>query len=154
MNVAATRTAVWAGIGATAWLVACGAGGSSNPTASIQVDGTPLTVEVVDNDGTRALGLMYRESMPADRGMVFVYDDDAVRSFWMKDTRIPLSIAYVDYAGSILHIADMTPLNTNSVPSRYPVRYAIEVNRGWFAEHGVEVGDKVTGLKELPRTAK
>jgi uncharacterized membrane protein (UPF0127 family) len=100
-------------------------------------------------DALRAQGLMYRTSMPAGSGMVFVYDDEAPRSFWMKDTRIPLSIAFVSSSGRIVSISDMQPLNTTSVPSGAPARYAIEVNKGWFAEHDVAVGDMVMRVAEL-----
>jgi uncharacterized membrane protein (UPF0127 family) len=140
------------------WLVllsamACGAS-SKFPTGSVVVDGKALSVEVADDDALRAQGLMYRTSLPAGSGMVFVYDDEAPRSFWMKDTRIPLSIAFVGSSGRIVSISDMQPLNTTSVPSGAPARYAIEVNKGWFAEHDVAVGDMVEGLKDLPRSSK
>jgi len=89
---------------------------------------------------------MYRDSLPANSGMVFVYPDAKERSFWMKDTRVPLSIAYVDADGVIVHLADMTPLDTTGVPSEKPAMYALEMNKGWFATHDVTVGDRITGL--------
>ncbi|HMV69436.1 MAG TPA: DUF192 domain-containing protein [Myxococcota bacterium] len=130
--------------------VACG-GGDGLPQATIQLDGKALTVEIASTADQRARGLMFRDSMPADHGMIFVYTDDDERSFWMRDTRIPLSIAFLDRAGRVIHIADMQPLSTRGVPSHGAARYAVEVNQGWFASHGVEVGDKVEGLDALPR---
>lgn len=110
------------------------------------VDGHRITAEVADEPVERNLGLMYRDSLPTDHGMLFVYPDAAPRSFWMKDTRVPLTIAYVDAAGVIVHLADMIPLDTTAVPSGKPALYALEMNKGWFAKHDVTVGDTLTGL--------
>ena len=121
------------------------------PTQRITVDGHVILVEVADDAEERAQGLMYRDSMPADEGMLFVYDEVKERSFWMKNTRIPLAIAYIDDDGTIKHIAHMKPLDTKSTPSLYPVRYALEMNDGWFKKTGVNVGAKVT---ELPKPKK
>jgi uncharacterized membrane protein (UPF0127 family) len=128
-------------------LAACSARAATVP---LQVAGHPLSVEVADTPESRATGLMRRDQLPADTGMVFVYPDVAVRGFWMKDTRIPLSIAFLDNSGTIVRLADMKPFDTSRTSSLYPARYAIEVNLGWFAARGVEVGDKVTGLEALP----
>jgi uncharacterized protein len=89
---------------------------------------------------------MHRDHLAADSGMLFVYPDSAVRNFWMKDTRIPLSIAFIARSGEIVRIDDMTPFDTDRVSSLSPVPYALEMNRGWFAEHGVEAHDQVKGL--------
>ena len=91
--------------------------------------------------------MMYRDSLGADSGMLFVYTDDAERRFWMKDTRVPLSIAYLDASGRIVKIADLQPLNETGVPSVRPARYALEVNQGWFARNGVVEGMVVDGVK-------
>lgn len=123
--------------------------GSRPPTATLSIAGHDLSVEIAANDADRARGLMHRDSLADGRGMVFVYVDDKPRSFWMKDTRIPLSIAFVDRDGVIVRIADMQPLSTKSTSSLYPARYAIEVNKGWFAARGIEAGATVDGLDEL-----
>lgn len=128
--------------------VGCAHGGL--PTAEIEVAGIPVVVEVADEEGERGLGLMYREKLAADRGMLFVYPDAQVRSFWMKDTRIPLTIAYIGADGRIVTLADMKPLDRSSVPSDAPAQYALEMNRGWFDAHGVKVGAVVTGLPAGP----
>jgi uncharacterized membrane protein (UPF0127 family) len=84
--------------------------------------------------------------------MLFVFPDDKVRNFWMKNTKIALSIAYVDGDGAIVHIADMTPYDERTTSSRLPARYAVEASQGWFGAHGVSVGAKVSGLP--PRSAQ
>jgi uncharacterized membrane protein (UPF0127 family) len=119
------------------------------PTHTVEIDGQSMLVEVAATPELRADGLMFRDTLPADEGMIFVYPDSAPRAFWMKNTRIPLSIAYVDDDGKIVRIADMVPLSTDRVPSVYPIRYAIEVNKGWFAEHDVVVGDMVSALPQV-----
>ncbi len=112
-------------------------------------DGTAeLKVEVADDGEERAMGLMYRDRLAADQGMLFVYPELEERNFWMKNTRIPLSIAFIADDGTIVHIADMAPQQTTLTPSLKPVRYALEVNRGWFVEHGVKEGDTVRNLPE------
>jgi len=132
-------------------LVACAAGRSTVPapvlgTTVVEVAGVSLTVEVADTPDLRERGLMERSALRPDHGMVFVYPDERQRSFWMKNTPLPLSIAYIDSQGRIVHMADMTPFDTSPVPSRRPAMYAIEVEQGWFDRKAVRVGDKVEGL--------
>jgi uncharacterized membrane protein (UPF0127 family) len=110
--------------------------------------GTEVSAEVADSPQERALGLMGRVSLQPDAGMLFVYPDEAVRSFWMKNTPLPLSIAYISQGGRIVHIASMQPLSEEPVPSVHPTMYALEMTQGWFAEHGVKVGQPVAGLPE------
>ncbi|MEZ4320074.1 MAG: DUF192 domain-containing protein [Myxococcota bacterium] len=98
------------------------------------------------NDKDRGRGLMHRASMAEDDGMLFIYPDSAPRSFWMKDTKLPLSIAFIDASGEIVKIADMSPLTTSSTKSIYPAKYALEMNQGWFERHQVAKGAKVTGI--------
>jgi uncharacterized membrane protein (UPF0127 family) len=128
-----------------ALLLACG-GDKHLDTAIVQVDGHPVTVELAINGDQRATGLMHRETMGADEGMLFVYVDEKPRSFWMKDTSLPLTIAYADRHGVIVKILDMTPFSTDSVQSVYPAMYALEMNQGWFASHDVVAGDAITGI--------
>ena len=124
-------------------LVACGAHAD---TVALSVAGTSIAVEVADDPQERNLGLMYRDSLGADAGMIFVYPNAEPRNFWMKDTKIPLTIAYLDTNGVIVHLADMKPLDQTPVPSVKPAMYALEMNQGWFAKHGVAVGATITGL--------
>lgn len=116
---------------------------------TIRVGDTSLRVEVAADEGSRAQGLMYRDSLPEGRGMLFVYPSARVRSFWMKNTRIPLSIAFADSDGTIVRIADMAPLDTSTTSSLTPARYALEVNQGWFERHGVERGGTLSDLPEV-----
>jgi uncharacterized protein len=128
-------------------LLACG--GPKLPTATVTVGDVPVTVELATNQESRALGLKHRDSMAADQGMLFMYPDNRTRGFWMEDTRIPLSIAFINKDGEIVRIADMTPFSRDRVPSLYPVPYALEMNRGWFEGHGIEKGAKVTGFPDV-----
>lgn len=139
--MAASRAVVWSGLCVAA--PACGA----SDTVTLTLQGHALTVEVADQPDERVRGLMYRDALGADAGMLFVYSDDAERRFWMKDTRIPLSIAYLDADGRIVKIADLQPLNETGVPSGRPARYALEVNQGWFARNGISEGAVVEGVK-------
>ena len=114
------------------------------PMTTLQVNGARLEVEIAATAEARSCGLSRRDAVLPDRGMLFVTPEPRFMSFWMKDTTVPLSIAFLDEAGRIVSIEQMTPVQTDE---RYrppePVRYAIEVNQGWFAERGVAVGDVV-----------
>ncbi len=107
-----------------------------------------VKVEIADTPSEQAQGLMYRTALGEDRGMLFVYPAERELTFWMKNTFIPLSIAYIDSEGRIVDILDMKPLDDK--PPHYsssePVQYALEVNQGFFDKKGVKVGDKA----ELP----
>ena len=113
------------------------------PLVKLVVDGKPLNVEVARSVDEKSRGLMYRRELPESRGMLFVYEEPETLSFWMKNTFVALSIAYIDRDGIILQIEDMQPQTTTTHPSRRPAMYALEVNRGWFQRHEVEVGDRV-----------
>lgn len=112
-------------------------------TVRITVGGRPVTVEVADTEEKRQRGLMHRESLPEDHGMLFVYEAERRLSFWMRDTPIPLDIAFIDRAGRIVDIQQMEPLSDDTHTSRAPALYALEMRHGWFEDHGVEVGDRV-----------
>jgi uncharacterized protein len=107
-------------------------------------DKAEVRVEIADDFYERARGLMDRTALGEDRGMLFVFPKEQPLSFWMKDTLIPLSIAYIDSEGRITDILDMKPLDDR--PPHYvssePVQYALEVNQGFFDENGVKVGDR------------
>ena len=138
----------------------------SAPSAARAASNAPLTVpmqigretfhlEIADSDAEQKRGLMFRESMPADHGMIFVNEDEAERSFWMEATLIPLDILYLDASGRVISIKPMKPRDRSSVPSDGPAMYAIELNRGAAARAGVAVGDHLTipdNLRELGRS--
>ena len=102
-----------------------------------------LAVEVPRTPEEFSRGLMFRESLPEDRGMLFVFGEDTQTGFWMKDTSIALSIAFIAEDGTILDIQEMEPLSTEVQQPPGPYRYALEVNQGWFERHDFEEGDRV-----------
>ena len=108
-----------------------------------------IRAELADSMGTRMEGLMYRKSMPQGSGMVFVFDETAAHCMWMKNTLIPLSVAFIDGAGTIINIADMQPHSEQSHCASRPARYALEMNLGWFAQRGIRPGAKLRGLEKL-----
>lgn len=105
-------------------------------------------VEIADGPFEQARGLMYRKELGEDRGMLFTYPNERELSFWMRNTSLPLSIAFIDSKGRIMDLLDMKPFDDRSphYVSSEPVRYALEVNQGFFKERGVKVGDHA----ELP----
>jgi len=104
---------------------------------------TTVKAEIAKTQEERNKGLMYRKSLKDGHGMLFVFEKDDVLSFWMKNTFIPLSIAFIAYDGKIIDIKDMYPQDTNSVKSSRSVRYALEAPQGWFLRVGVNEGDTV-----------
>jgi uncharacterized protein len=130
----------------------CGPEAGSDPDRTtrleIRADGgvVPVDVEVADDDEERSTGLMNRERLDPDAGMVFLFEEPLHTSFWMKDTLIPLSIAFWNERGTIVAILDMEPCEAEPCPSYDPgVEFegALEVNQGFFDEHGVEIGDRI-----------
>ena len=107
----------------------------------VSIGGVPLTVHAADDDATRSKGLMYVDDLEENSGMLFRWPTSEPRSFWMKDTRIPLDIAYISDKGEIISIEEMEPLSLKSVVSPAPASCALEVNRGWFGRNGIKVGD-------------
>ena len=115
-------------------------------TSQVRIGAHPLKVEVAQSEPQRMQGLMFRDKMGAEDGMLFIFDEPGYHSIWMKNTLIPLSVAFVDKDGVILNIADMEPQTLDSHMAAGPAVYAIETNRGWYADKKVKAGDKVTGL--------
>jgi uncharacterized protein len=120
---------------------------SGQETVTIEASGgesVEVRVEIADDEEEMARGLMGRTALAEDAGMLFVYPQERELSFWMKDTLIPLSIAFIDVEGRIVDIQEMKALDDR--PPHYtsaePVRYALEANKGFFSERGVEVGDR------------
>ncbi|MEX0837633.1 MAG: DUF192 domain-containing protein [Gemmatimonadota bacterium] len=101
-----------------------------------------VVAEVAATADQRADGLMYREEVPDGTGMLFVFQDNEVRAFWMANTYVPLDIAYMDPSYRIVDIVQMEPLVTDTYPSSAPAMFALEVRQGWFAEEGIGVGDQ------------
>ena len=107
----------------------------------MRLGGIKLNVELADTASLRQKGLQHRKSLPENKGMLFVFPVSGKLSFWSKDTFIPLSIAFLDGTGKIVQIAELPPQKIESVISDASVRYAIEVNSGWFDKNGVGIGD-------------
>lgn len=139
---------------ASALLCALGCGrevpGARLDVVPLVVGNHRITAEVAATAPHRQHGLMFRESMPEDHGMLFIFPEEKPLSFWMKNTPLPLSIAFADAGGKIVHIADLVPHETRPVPSRLPALYALEMNRGWFARRGVFVGDTIRRIPRVP----
>jgi uncharacterized membrane protein (UPF0127 family) len=105
-----------------------------------------IRAEVAAEFGTRMRGLMYRASMPQNAGMLFVFDESTQHCMWMKNTLIPLSVAFIDEKGAITNIEDMKPQTEDSHCASRAARYALEMNRGWFAAHGIKPGSRIGGI--------
>ena len=105
-----------------------------------------IRAEVVSDPGSRAQGLMHRKSLAQNAGMLFIFDERAPHCMWMKNTLVPLSVAFIDERGAIVNIADMEPHSEASHCAAQPVRYALEMNRGWFAARGVKPGTRLGGI--------
>lgn len=107
-----------------------------------------IRAEVADRDDTRATGLMHRTSLPDNGGMLFVFEAAEIHCMWMKNTLLPLSVAFVDASGDIINIADMQPLSEDTHCAARPARYALEMKQGWFAERGIRAGMRLRGLEK------
>ena len=121
------------------------------PVVDLAIKSAKLKAEVVADNMTRSIGLMNRFSLAPDHGMLFVFAQSEPLAFWMKNTFVPLSIAYVDSKGVIVSILDMKPQDESTYPSGAPAMFAIEMKQGWFKERGIAVGDKVIGLDKAGR---
>ena len=104
-----------------------------------------IRAEVARTPEQRAIGLMHRREMPVNDGMLFVFDQPAQQCFWMKNTLLPLSIAFLTDDGTVVNIADMKPQALDAHCSARPVRYALEMNQGWFARRGIQPGTRLQG---------
>jgi uncharacterized membrane protein (UPF0127 family) len=116
------------------------------PVAELKAGMHLIRAEVVSDAATRAQGLMHRKNLAQNAGMLFIFDEAAVHCMWMKNTLIPLSVAFIDDRGAIVNIAEMEPQTEASHCAAQPVRYALEMNRGWFASRGVKPGTRLGGI--------
>ena len=104
-----------------------------------------INAQVASTPDQRQIGLMLRKDMPQHEGMLFVFEQAAVQCFWMKNTQLPLTAAFVADDGTMVNMADMLPETTDSHCSAKPVRYVLEMNQGWFSRKGIKPGAKLTG---------
>ena len=110
-----------------------------------------IEAEVAATDQNRQLGLMNRRSMPVQRGMLFVFNHENTHCMWMRNTLLPLSVAFMDAGGTIINIEDMQPQTEDNHCARRPARFALEMNLGWFAQRGIKPGTKLNGIDKAPR---
>ena len=136
----------------TALAVGCAERGPNSGLATVdmQVGSRTYTLEVANTDASRQKGLMERDSVPEDRGMIFVFPEERELAFWMKNTRIPLDIIYLNSGGQVVSVHQMKPYDRTSVPSARDAKYAIELNLGQAAKAGVKPGD----VLNIPASAR
>jgi len=138
-------------LGAT--LLLCSAAAHADPllTYPLTIKGHTLRAELARTEDEKRTGLMFRKQLPENSAMLFVYEREGAWAMWMKNTYVPLSVAFIDRHGVIVNIEDMQPLTEDSHQAAGPVKYALEVNQGWFAKRGIKRGDRVEGLGKVPQ---
>jgi hypothetical protein len=123
---------------------------SNLPTVTMEIGSSTFTLEIANTRATREHGLMRRDFMPPDHGMIFVFDQEQPLGFYMKNTRIPLDIIYVNAAGKVVSIKQMKPYDLTTTPSDAPAKWAIELNQGAASAAGIRVGDTL----QIPAAAR
>jgi len=119
------------------------------PRTTLHIRHQPIEAQLATTEGQRQIGLMHRTQMPQNEGMLFIYTDDTERCFWMRDTPLPLTAAFIDKSGVIVKLAAMQPLSDQSHCSEQPVRYVLEMQQGWFITQGITAGERVQGVPLL-----
>lgn len=135
-------------LGVLPWLFACAQ--AEPPKLDLAVGMYRISAEIAHTQTSRMTGLMHRTEMPADAGMLFVFPKAQTHCMWMRNTLIPLSVAFIDDKGVIINIADMEPRNETSHCAAGAARYALETNVGWFASRKLAAGAKIAGLERVP----
>jgi hypothetical protein len=115
------------------------------PRVTLQAGMYQIDAQVASTEDQREVGLMFRPQMPQHEGMLFVFEQPSPQCFWMKNTILPLSAAFIEADGTIVNIEDMKPQTTDSHCSKKPVQFVLEMNQGWFAKKGLKAGAKLTG---------
>jgi uncharacterized membrane protein (UPF0127 family) len=109
-----------------------------------------IEAQLAATPAQRQIGLMWRKEMPQNEGMLFVFEQAGVQCFWMMNTLLPLTAAFIADDGTIVNLADMKPQTTDSHCSAKPVRYVLEMNQGWFSKKGIAAGARLSGLPHRP----
>jgi uncharacterized protein len=130
-------------------LVAAPAAAQELPVVELRAGMHLIRAEVAADYSTRGRGLMFRKSLAPNGGMLFIFDGADIHCMWMKNTYVPLSVAFLDAQGAIINIADMQPHSEQSHCAARPAAYALEMTLGWFAERGVKPGMKLGGLDKI-----
>lgn len=138
-----------AAVGLILWMASALAQQPALPATKLIAGIHVIQAEVASTTEARSLGLMRRKSMPQGAGMLFLFDESAAHCMWMKNTLIPLSVAFIDERGQIADIADMQPLDETTHCASRPVRYALEMNQGWFKKRGIVAGAVIQGLEKF-----
>lgn len=115
------------------------------PRLTLSINMFRIDAQVASTPAQRQIGLMFRPSMPQHEGMLFVFEQAGVQCFWMKNTLLPLTAAFLADDGTVVNLADMQPLSTEQHCSAQPVRYVLEMNQGWFAQRGIAAGMRLRG---------
>ena len=115
------------------------------PRTKLAIGMFQIDAQVAQTPEQRQIGLMHRPSMPQAEGMLFIFEQASQQCFWMKNTLLPLTAAFVADDGTIVNLADMQPQTTNTHCSAKPVRFVLEMNQGWFAKKGIKAGVKISG---------
>ena len=124
---------------------------SAMPVMELSTGMYRIEAEVAANDQHRQVGLMNRTAMPQQRGMLFVFAKENTHCMWMRNTLIPLSVAFIDADGVIINIENMQPQTEDNHCAKVPARYALEMNHGWFAQRGIKPGTRLQGIDKAPR---
>ena len=127
-------------------LVAAPALAQQLPMVQLKAGMHLIRAEVAADYSTRGRGLMHRKSLAPNAGMLFIFDEPSIHCMWMKNTYIPLSVAFLDEKGEIINIADMQPHSEQSHCAARPALYALEMERGWFAQRGIKAGARLGGI--------
>ena len=140
-----------ANVGANATAMPAGKPQTGLPTIVLKAGGQSVRADIASTEVTRQTGLMYRQKMGKHEGMLFVFPDIGYHAMWMRNTLIPLSVAYINERGVILSIHEMQALTEVAHQSAGPARYALEMNAGWFSANKVTVGETIKGLDKAPK---
>ena len=119
-------------------------------TYPLRIKNHEIRAELANTEEGRRQGLMFRDRLGDNSGMVFSYPEAGINAMWMKNTRVPLSVAFIDRSGRILNIEDMEPFSEQAHASAGEAAHALEMNRGWFRKRGIKARDRVEGLQSLP----
>ncbi len=120
------------------------------PRIKLQAGMHQIDTQVAQTEAQRQTGLMFRKEMPQHEGMLFVFEQPATQCFWMKNTLLPLTAAFLADDGTIVNLVDMKPQTTDSHCSEKPVRFVLEMNQGWFAKKGLKAGSRLSGVAFRP----
>ncbi len=124
---------------------------ASVPTIALKAGNQTIRAEVAATDETRQKGLMFREKIAINSGMLFVFPDVAYHAMWMRNTPLPLAVAFMDESGKIISIHEMLPYTETTHQAAGPARFALEMNSEWFSRNQVKAGDTIKGIEKAPK---